>query len=93
MSYSINSASTGISGSDFILTSGVITFAEGETEKTIDIQILNDSVAEADKTIIVELANLSAGSFETQQYVYTILDDEIPLVVIDSPANGVAFWH
>ncbi len=42
-------------GTDFTLTAGTLSFAPGETKKTITVGIVNDTVAEADETFRVVL--------------------------------------
>ncbi len=62
-------------GSDYNQTSGTVTFAPGETTKTILVQILPDAVLEPDETFTVNLSNPSAGATITDaQGVGTILD-------------------
>lgn len=63
---------TAVAGDDYLPTSGTLTFANGETEKTITVQILPDSDeqlgTEADESFIVALSNpqgeSSLGSIE-----------------------------
>ncbi|KJV05406.1 Calx-beta domain-containing protein [Methylocucumis oryzae] len=49
-------------GSDFTSTSGALTFAPGETAKTITVFIQNDSLAENDEDFSVVLSNLSGAT-------------------------------
>lgn len=44
-------------GADFSLAAGTLTFAPGETTKTITVTIVNDTVGEADETFQVVLKN------------------------------------
>ena len=48
---------TAIAGQDYTSTSGTLTFGAGETSKTIQIPITNDSPTEADETFTVSLSN------------------------------------
>ena len=50
---------TAAAAADFIAASGVITFAPGETQKTIQIQTIGDFNPEADETLTVTLSNPS----------------------------------
>src|SRR2546423_10133083 len=45
-----------VAGTDYQAASGTVTFAAGETSKTITIQVIGDRVAEADKCLYVELS-------------------------------------
>lgn len=48
---------TAAAGSDYVTASGTITFADGETNKTVAITILNDNLPEAMETFDVRLFN------------------------------------
>jgi hypothetical protein len=49
-------------GSDYARTAGTLTFAAGETTKTISVPILTDQDAEGDEMFTVTLANVSSGA-------------------------------
>ncbi len=53
---------TATAGADFTQTSGSLSFAAGETTKTISIPILADSVAESAETFTLVLSGASAGA-------------------------------
>ena len=68
---------TATAGSDYIAASGKLTFAPGETKKTIAVTIEDDEVAEADgETVKLTLSNASgAGAvFDDSTAVGTIRD-------------------
>jgi hypothetical protein len=44
-------------GEDYVATSGMLTFAEGETSKTLDVAALNNAPLEQDETFLVVLKN------------------------------------
>ncbi|HEX7333951.1 MAG TPA: SBBP repeat-containing protein [Pyrinomonadaceae bacterium] len=48
---------TAIAGQDYTATSGTLTFAAGETSKTIQIPIVDDATTEQDETFTVSLSN------------------------------------
>ncbi|TDK50633.1 beta strand repeat-containing protein, partial [Algoriphagus formosus] len=48
---------TAIAGSDYTATSGTLTFAEGETSKTVDITVIGDEIVELDETLTLTLSN------------------------------------
>lgn len=55
-------AGTATAGTDFTSVSGTLTFAPGETVKTIDVPILSDGLAESEETYTVELSNAFGGT-------------------------------
>ena len=68
---------TATAGTDYEADSGVVTFAPGATEQTINVTVLNDAVDEASETFVVRLSNAS-GSAEIVRSTsgVTILDDD-----------------
>jgi chitinase len=73
-------------GSDYTATSGTLTFAPGETSKTITVQVNGDTTVEPDETFFVNLANPSANAtLGDLQAAATILNDD--QVVIEPPAQ------
>jgi len=78
---------TAIAGQDYTSTSGTLTFGAGETSKTIQVPITDDSTTEADETFTVSLSNTpsleSLGSPNTLQV--TIQDrTTVPTLVINN---------
>ncbi len=53
---------TALAGSDYIATSGTLTFTGGATTRTITVPIINDTVTESDEAFTVTLANPTAGA-------------------------------
>lgn len=51
-----------IAGTDYIATSGALTFLDGETSKTFVIAILDDTIFEGDENLIVNLSAPSGGA-------------------------------
>ncbi len=59
-------------------TSGTVTFAAGETTKTITLAILGDTVVEPDETVTIALSNASSGlAIATGTATATITNDDI----------------
>ncbi|KAF8770072.1 Adhesion G-protein coupled receptor V1 like protein [Argiope bruennichi] len=52
---------TALTGTDFVFSNGEIVFREGEAEKFIEIQILDDKVREETKSFVIELLNPQAA--------------------------------
>ncbi len=80
---------TAIAGQDYTSASGTLTFAGGETIKTIQIPITNDSTTETDETFTVSLNNNSnlevVGGPST--LVVTLQDrNTTPVITINSVA-------
>jgi hypothetical protein len=62
---------------DYVAKTGTLTFAPGETTKTITIEVKGDSKKEADETFYLDLYGLSAnGLFTSSRAVGTILNDD-----------------
>ena len=80
--YAVTGTATG-SGTDYTLANGTLTINAGETSGTITIaSIVNDSLDEANETVIVTLSNptnATLGSDDT--HTYTITDNDNPPVV------------
>jgi len=66
------------SPSDFTATSGTLSFAVGESSKTIPVSIIGDSLVEPNETFAVNLSNISttAVRFGTSSGTGTIVNDD-----------------
>ena len=65
------------SGSDYDQTSGTLTFAIGETEKSIAVKVLGDTQVEANETFRVNITNPTGASLGDSQGVGTIINDDV----------------
>ncbi|MFO1160427.1 MAG: Calx-beta domain-containing protein [Reyranellaceae bacterium] len=75
----------GASGSDFIdgFPTGIVTFASGETSKTITVDVRGDTTVESDEGFMVTLSNGSAGAvIDAPTAAGTIRDDDKAVVSI-----------
>jgi hypothetical protein len=66
-------------GNDFTIspTSGVLNFANGETEKTITIRVNNDSATEDNETVLLRLSNPTGGAvLGRATHTLTIIDND-----------------
>jgi Calx-beta domain len=64
-------------GEDYLDVSGVLTFARGETSKTVTVEVLGDSIAEPDETIYLSLSDASPNALiESDPGVGTIWNDD-----------------
>ena len=50
-----------VAGADYTAGSGTLTFAAGETEKTVSVAVLDDDVDEGSETMTLRLSNPSSG--------------------------------
>jgi large repetitive protein len=76
---------TALSGSDYTAASGAITFAAGETTKTITIAILGDTIAESTETFALNLTNAINATIVKATGTATILDND----TIAAPTSGI----
>ena len=77
VNYSVAGGSATGGGVDFTLVPGTLTFAPGETTKTIGLAIHNDSIIEENETIEIEIfapMNTVLGSPST--HTITIIDND-----------------
>ena len=72
------SAGTAQSGSDFVATSGVVTFAPGVTRQTIVVGVIGDATAEQTETFRVVLSDPAGATLTDASGTVTILDDDVP---------------
>ncbi|HEX3022559.1 MAG TPA: Calx-beta domain-containing protein [Lachnospiraceae bacterium] len=90
VNYSVTGGTASI-GSDYTLADGTLTFADGETSKTIPVTIVNDKLAESNETIEVKLGSAtngaSVGSNDT--VTLTITDDDS--MIICNPSTVTAY--
>lgn len=64
-------------GSDFVAGSGTVTFAAGETSKTVGIGVVGDSTVEPDETFTVTLSNPSGATLSRTVATGTIANDDV----------------
>lgn len=68
---------TATAGSDYTAESGTLTFAAGETSKTISVAVTGDTTVESDETFNVNLSNASNATIGDGQGVGTILNNDL----------------
>ena len=84
---------TASSGSDYDAVSGTLTFAPGETSKTIDVPVNGDTTIEADETFTLELSDVQFATPAALSATGTIVDDDArgyPRPKGASPLNAAA---
>ena len=67
---------TATAGGDYQAASGTLTFAPGETSKTISVLVNGDRLAEPNETFVVNLSSPTNATVAAGQGVGTIVDDE-----------------
>jgi len=83
---SLNPAAT----DDFLggtLPSGSLTFATGETSKTITADVVGDLAVESDESFSVVLSNVTGGSIGTATAAGTIVNDDTSLAIVATTAS------
>ncbi|MCK6396493.1 MAG: hypothetical protein L6Q67_22765 [Zoogloea sp.] len=68
-------------GSNAGLPSGTVSFADGESTKTITIQVVGDLNVESDESVTVTLSNASGGQIQTTTAVTDILNDDSTIAI------------
>lgn len=85
---------TATAGSDYstVTPASTLSFAAGETSKTISVPIINDSTPELDETVIFTLTGATGGTVNSSQQTHTltIANDDGPNItqVTSSQADG-----
>ena len=74
---------TATTGSDYQAASGTLTFAPGETSKTITGLVNGDRLAEPNETFVVNLSSPTNATITDSQGVGTIVDDEPRISISD----------
>ncbi|MGQ4649182.1 glycoside hydrolase family 9 protein [Lyngbya aestuarii] len=67
---------TAIAGKDYKSATGELSFAPGETQKTVFVSVIGDTTPEADESFFLELSNPSQASIADFQGVGTITNDD-----------------
>ena len=65
---------TATAGADYTAASGTLTFAAGETEKTVSVALLHDGSAENDETVTLTLTNPSGATVGDGEATGTVAD-------------------
>jgi uncharacterized repeat protein (TIGR01451 family) len=84
-------ANPATAGTDYTTTTGQITFAAGETVKTINVPVLADiNPAEGDEHFLVNLSNPDNGTIGDGQATGTITDESVasPVIISELRTSG-----
>jgi len=74
---------TATAGSDYQAASGTLTFAPGETSKTVAVTVNGDRIAEPNEVFFVNLSSPTNASVADGQGAGTIADDEPRISISD----------
>lgn len=77
-------------GEDYVTASGTVTLLPGEGSKPIEVEVMGDTLLEANETFVVNLSTATGATIFDPQGQGTILNDEGPVVRITdvSKAEG-----
>jgi hypothetical protein len=71
-----------------VFPTGMLTFAAGETSKTVAVDVAGDATIEADESFIVTLSNANGATIKTAAATGIVRDDDAPLPSITIVASG-----
>ncbi len=84
---------TALAGSDYVTTSGTLTFTPGVTTQTFSVPIVNDRLDEPSETVILTLTNPSHAIVGTPNpATLTIVDDD-PLPTVQFMSSDITLTH
>ena len=66
---------------DYTSTSGTLTFAPGQTTRTIAVPVIGETVPEANETFFVNLSGATNATISDNQGIGTINNDDVPVAV------------
>jgi ribosomal protein L35AE/L33A len=64
-------------GTDYLASTGVLTFAAGQTSKAVTVSIVGDATVEANETFVVNLTAPGGATLAKAQAVGTITNDDV----------------
>jgi hypothetical protein len=67
---------TALAGSDYLVKSGVLTFAPGQTSKTVVVQVKGDTMVEPNETFFVKLSGATHATIADNSGTGTIQNDD-----------------
>ncbi len=92
--YADAGSGTATADGDYSLTAGTLTFAPGDTSKTIDVPVNGDDVDEISETVVLRLSSPVNASFADGVAMLdatgTITDDDPTKVTLSAPSGPIA---
>ena len=81
---SFNTANgTATAGSDYVATSGALSFAPGETQKQVVVLVNGDTVDETQETFFLDISNVTNATVNNNRGTAFINDDDGPTISIN----------
>jgi hypothetical protein len=77
-----------LAGSDYTATSGTLTFAAGQTSKTITVPVIGDTIVEPNEAFVVNLSGAIGATIFDGQGLGTILNDDGPTLRINDVSRA-----
>lgn len=74
---------TASAGSDYVATSGALTFAPGEVEKSVVVLVNGDTVDEAQETLFLDISNVQNATVGSSRGTGFIVDDDGPTISVN----------
>jgi len=74
---------TATAGSDYVATSGALSFAPGEVEKPVVVLINGDTVDETQETFFLDISNVQNATVGSSRGTGFIIDDDGPTISIN----------
>jgi hypothetical protein len=74
---------TATAGSDYIATSGALTFAPGEVEKPVVVLVNGDTVDEVQETLFLDISNVQNATVNSSRGTGFIVDDDGPTISVN----------
>jgi hypothetical protein len=74
---------TATAGSDYVATSGALSFAPGETQKSVVVLVNGDTVDEAQETFFLDISNVQNATVNTSRGTGFIVDDDGPTISVN----------
>lgn len=74
---------TAIAGTDYVATSGALTFAPGDLEKPVVVLVNGDSIDEVQETFFLDISNVQNATVSSSRGTGAIVDDDGPTISIN----------
>jgi hypothetical protein len=78
---------TATAGSDYAAASGTLTFAAGETAKTVTVLVTGDAVVELNETLTIALTAPTAATLGDDTAIGSITNDDLPSLSISAAVS------
>lgn len=82
---------TAKAGTDYAATTGTLSFAAGETSKTVSVAVLGDTAAEANETFQLALSAASGATLARAAATATIVNDDVAPPTVPATAGTVSY--